>query len=250
MKIKLTVSYDGTNYVGWQSQKNGVSVQDEIESALEKVCKKRIRITGSGRTDAGVHAAGQVADFEADVSVPPERFSLALNAFLPPDIKVLKSERAEDDFNARYSAKKKTYRYSVYFSPVDLPLKDRYALRLDKSPDMGKLRAAAKIFEGEHDFKSFSSTGSAVKTTVRTVYSVCVKKNADGVDIDVCGNGFLYNMVRIIVGALIAFSEDKTTINELIAALSGSPRPAAVKTLPAKGLTLLSVDYGDKQTGI
>ena len=241
--VKITVSYDGTSYVGWQSQKNGVSVQDVLESALERVVKKKTRITGSGRTDAGVHAAGQVAHFRTDSSVPPERFSFALNALLPADVRVLKSERVEDGFNARYSAKRKTYRYSLYISPVSLPLKERYAVRCDTAPDVERMRAAARLFEGEHDFAKFSSTGSSVKTSVRTIYSIGIIKEGDDIKIDVCGNGFLYNMVRIIVGSLLACAYGKVSENELIASLSGESRPAACKTLAAKGLTLLSVEY-------
>ena len=241
--IKLTISYDGTNYVGWQSQKNGVSVQDLIEEALEKVVKRKIRITGSGRTDAGVHALGQVANFKTDSSVPPERFALALNTYLPHDIRVLKSESAPDDFNARYSSKRKKYRYSAFISDISLPLKDRFALHLETAPDIEKMKEAARIFVGEHDFKSFSSTGSTVKTTVRTVYSIDISERDGDITIDVLGNGFLYNMVRIIAGSLFAIGYGKTTINALIEALSGAKRPNVCTTLPAQGLCLVSVDY-------
>ena len=241
--IKLTVSYDGTDYVGWQSQKNGVSVQDEIEAALFKVVGERIRVTGSGRTDAGVHATGQVASFKTDSSVPPEKFALAINAFLPKDIRIIKSERAEDGFSARYSAKRKTYRYRLYISDVALPLKERYALRLETAPDLTKMRAAAELFVGKHDFRSFSSTGSSVKTTEREIYSVSVNEADGDITIDVCGNGFLYNMVRLVSGALVAAGYGKISDNDVIAALSGGERPASVKNLAAKGLTLLSVEY-------
>lgn len=241
--IKLTVSYDGTDYVGWQSQKNGVAVQDLIEEALEKVCKEKIRITGSGRTDAGVHALGQVAHFKTESTVPPERFALALNTYLPRDIRVLKSEQAPDDFNARYSAKRKKYRYSAFIADISLPLKDRYALWLQGMPDIEAMKKAAEIFVGEHDFKSFSSTGSEVKTTVRTIYSLDVKEDNGDITIEVCGNGFLYNMVRVIAGSLFAVGYGKTTINALIEALSGAKRPNVCTTLPAQGLCLVSVDY-------
>ena len=241
--IKLTVSYDGTDYVGWQSQKNGVSVQDEIEAALFKVVGERIRVTGSGRTDAGVHATGQVASFKTDSSVPPEKFALATNAFLPKDIRIIKSERAEDGFSARYSAKRKTYRYRLYISDVALPLKERYALRLETAPDLTKMRVAAELFVGKHDFRSFSSTGSSVKTTEREIYSVSVNEADGDITIDVCGNGFLYNMVRLVSGALVAAGYGKISDNDLIDALSGGERPASVKNLAAKGLTLLSVEY-------
>ena len=243
--IKLTISYDGTDYVGWQSQKNGVSVQDLVEEALEKVVKKKIRITGSGRTDAGVHALGQVANFKTDSTVPPERFALALNTYLPRDIRVLKSESAPEDFNARYSAKRKKYRYSAFIGDISLPLKQRYALHLETMPDIEKMKEAAKIFVGEHDFRSFSSTGSAVKTTVRTIYSVDVEERNGDITIDVCGNGFLYNMVRIIAGSLFAVGYGKTSVNALIEALLGAKRPNECKTLPAQGLCLIEVEYNE-----
>ena len=241
--IALFISYDGTDYVGWQRQKNGLSVQELVENAVFEVTKERATVTASGRTDAGVHAKEQVANFKTNSTVPPEKFALALNSHLPQDIRVLKSERAPDEFSARYSAKRKTYRYSLYVSDCQNPLKDRYALNVYPRPDVEKMREIAKEFCGEHDFKSYSSTGSSVKTTVRTIYSIDISESGEDITIDVCGNGFLYNMVRIISGALLAFGYQKVEKTDLLRGFCGEKRPNAVKNLPAKGLTLLSVEY-------
>ena len=160
MNVKLTLSYDGTNYSGWQIQPNADSVQERLETALKQVTGQDIKVVGSGRTDAGVHAQGQVANFIIDKeNVPAKRYKNALNTFLPPDIRVLDSSRVDDDFNARKSAKKKTYRYSLYVSDVELPLKERYAVRLDKMPDISLMKATAKAMTGEKDFKAFCASG-------------------------------------------------------------------------------------------
>ena len=159
MRIKLTLGYDGTNYCGWQVQPNGVTVQQVLEDALKTATGESTRITGSGRTDAGVHAVGQVAHFDTESSIPPERFYKALNAHLPLDIRVIKSERADDNFHACTSAKIKTYEYSLYFSEVEKPLKDRYAVKIDKKPDISVMKEFALELVGEHDFKAFCASG-------------------------------------------------------------------------------------------
>lgn len=243
MTVKLTIAYDGTAYVGWQRQKNGVSVQELIEKAVDKVTGEKALVTASGRTDAGVHAFGQTAHFKTNSNVPAERFYLALNSHLPGDIRVIKSERAEDGFNARYSAKKKTYRYSFYVSEIQNPIKDRFALQIYPMPDVEAMKKAAELFVGEHDFKSYSSTGSSAKTTVRTVYSLNIIKRENEIDIEVTGNGFLYNMVRIIAGAILAYGYKKVALTDLSAGFCGKKRPNAVKNLAAKGLCLLSAEY-------
>ncbi len=210
MNTALLVAYDGTDFCGWQVQANGRTVQGELERAIEAAFGSFSRVTGSGRTDAGVHAAGQVCNFAlADgIKISPARVADALNAKLPPDVRALESAAAPEEFDACRSAKKKTYRYSVYFSRRENPLLERYAVRFGESPDFARMGECARILEGEHDFTAFSSTGSSVRTTVRTAYSVEVSPWADtfegrtpGVYIDVCGSGFLYNMVRIMAGA-------------------------------------------------
>ena len=243
MTVKLTIAYDGTSYVGWQRQKNGVSVQELVEKAVFEITGENSNVTASGRTDAGVHANGQVAHFKTRSSVPAERFSYALNTRLPADIRVLKSERAENDFNARFSAKKKTYRYSFYVSEIQNPLKERYALQIYPMPSVEAMKEAAELFVGEHDFKSYSSTGSSVKSTIRTIYSINLIERENEIDIEMTGNGFLYNMVRIISGAILAYGYKKVLLTDLSAGFCGKRRPNAVKNLAAKGLTLVSVDY-------
>ena len=244
MRIMITVSYDGTNYCGWQRQSNGVSVQETIERAVFLLTGEKVTVTGSGRTDAGVHAQVQVAHFDTQCTVPPEKIYLALNAHLPDDVKITSSRPADKDFHSRFSAKRKTYTYSFYYSDVTLPLKDRYACRLDDGElDFTKMTLAANAICGEHDFKAFSSTGSTVKDTVRTIYDVTFSKKDDGFFISICGNGFLYNMVRVICGALISVGKGEINVTDLKTALLTGKRSRFFKTLPAKGLTLQSVEY-------
>ena len=244
MIVKLTVTYDGTNYCGWQVQPNKITVQEVIEKALLTLTGEKIKVIGSGRTDAGVHAEGQVAHFKREKeNIPPEKFALALNIILPDDVKIVTSERADDDFSARRSAKRKTYVYRTYVSTAILPLKDRYALQLEKQPDVSAMKECAKLIEGEHDFKAFCSSGTSVKTTVRTVYSIDIEERGNEIIFSVTGNGFLYNMVRIIVGTLLAVGRGKIGKKEVEDMLATGKRALGGKTIPAKGLTLLSVEY-------
>ncbi len=243
MKVKLTVSYDGADYCGWQVQPNGVTVQQKIEEAVFSATGESVRVTGSGRTDAGVHAVGQVAHFETECTIPPEKIYRALNVYLPQDIRVIKSERADDNFHACNCAKKKTYCYSFYKSEVELPLYDRYAVMLDKSPDINLMKETARIFVGEHDFKAFCSSGSGAKTTVRTIYNIDIKEDGARLSISVTGNGFLYNMVRIMVGTLLEVGYGKIPVQEINEMLATGNRTLGGKTLPAKGLCLINVEY-------
>ena len=253
MNTALLVAYDGTDFCGWQVQANGRTVQGELERAIEAAFGSFSRVTGSGRTDAGVHAAGQVCNFALvdGIKISPARVADALNAKLPPDVRVLESAAAPEEFDACRSAKKKTYRYSVYFSRRENPLLDRYAVRFGESPDFARMGECARVLEGEHDFTAFSSTGSSVRTTVRTVYSVEVSPWADkfggrtpGVYIDVCGSGFLYNMVRIMAGAILECGTGKLPLAAAEEALRTGDRELLGKTMPAKGLTLLRAEYG------
>ncbi len=243
MNIKLTLSYDGTSYCGWQIQKNGVSVQEELEKAVFLTTGEKVKITGSGRTDAGVHAKGQVANFNTNSTIPPEKFYKALNVHLPYDIRVLKSELEADDFSARKSAKRKTYSYSFYISETEQPLKERYAVKLDRAPDIQKMDECAKLFIGEHDFKCFNASGGGAKTTVRTVYDISVEKDNDRITIFVTGNGFLYNMVRTLVGTLLSFCYGQIDLNTIKTMLDSGDRSLCGRTLPARGLCLESVCY-------
>lgn len=245
MKIALLISYDGTEFCGWQHQPGKRSVQGVLREAAEKILPASVPITASGRTDAGVHARGQVAAFSAETTIPPEKFAACFNRFLPSDVKVLKSCRAPEDFDPTRGAKRKTYVYSAYFSPVPLPLKDRYFAHLSAEPDLEKMREASKLLLGEHDFAAFRSAGFSSKTSVRTLFSVDVERSAerDCVEYRILftGNGFLYNMARIAAGELLAVGCGKK--EEITRAFETKERGALAKTMPARGLCLESVAY-------
>ena len=247
MRYVLKISYDGTEYAGWQCQKNASSVQETLEKAIEEALKKTVRVTASGRTDAGVHAAGQVCHFDLDSSVPAEKMPDCLNRFLPPDIRVLEGWAADEAFDSNKSAKRKTYCYALYVSGREMPLKERYAVRLENAPNLEILQKKARLMQGTKDFKAFCASGSSVKTTVRTVYEVRVEESESygGRDIRVyvTGNGFLYNMVRTMVGELLDLSEGRRTEESLALAFETGRRELLGKTMPAKGLTLLQVEY-------
>lgn len=246
-RYKLTIQYDGTNYRGWQKQKNGISVQEVLTDALKKIAVGEVKVTGSGRTDSGVHAKGQVAHVDMSTSVPSNKIAQAVNVHLPSDVAVTYSEEVDFDFHARYGAKAKTYRYRTYVSQTTLPLLDRYALRLERMPDVQKMQECAKIFLGEHDFRGFMASGSSVKDTVRTIYDIWVKSDEDEIVFSVTGNGFLYNMVRIMVGTLLDVGYSRRSIDEVRQAIEGGDRSHLGKTVSSRGLTLHSVVYTDKK---
>ena len=248
MRYVLKIAYDGTEYAGWQRQKNALSVQECLENALEQALDIDVRVVASGRTDAGVHAAGQVCHFDSDsLTVPPEKLPDCLNRFLPPDIRLLEGWEGRDGFDSNRSAKRKTYCYSLYESRREMPLLERYAVRVDELPQIEDLRRVAKLFEGEHDFKAFCASGSSVKTTVRTVYEVKVEEMETFalrvVKIYVTGNGFLYNMVRTMAGELLDLASSKKAEESLQKAFQTGDRNLLGKTMPAKGLLLQSVEY-------
>lgn len=248
MRYVIKIAYDGTNYAGWQRQKNALSVQEELENALFRALGVDVRITASGRTDAGVHAAGQVCHFDSEtITVPPQKMPECLNAFLPPDIRVIDGWGADETFDANRSAKRKTYAYSLYVSEREMPLKNRYAVRVENAPDITALQTVARWFEGGHDYKAFCASGSSVKTTVRTVYEMKVEEThsfgSRDIKIYVTGNGFLYNMVRTMVGELLDLANGKKTKESLDKAFETGKRELLGKTMPAKGLTLIDVEY-------
>lgn len=243
MNVLLTITYDGTDFCGYQVQPNKRTVESELNLALKTVLGKEVKTVASGRTDSGVHALSQKVNFQTDSSIPVEKFPMALNRVLPSDIKVVSAKRVAENFNARYSAKRKTYKYSCYFSQMEEPLKLRYAVCLKYPLDIDKMKEVAKAFEGEHDFKCCLASGSSIKTTVRTVYSVKIQKKGKNLDFFVTGNGFLYNMVRIIVGTLIKAGEGKIDRTQVEKALITGNRELLGKTMPSKGLTLYSVIY-------
>lgn len=248
MRYVLKVAYDGTNYAGWQCQKNALSVQEALENALLTALKIDVRVTASGRTDAGVHAAGQVCHFDNDkITVPADKLPDCLNRFLPSDVRVIEGWAADEDFDSNRSAKRKTYCYSLYVSKREMPLKERFSVRIEEAPDIETLQKTAKLFEGEHDFKAFCASGSSVKTTVRTVYEVRVEESESfgcrDLKIYVTGNGFLYNMVRTMTGELLDLASGRRTKGSLLSAYETGQRELLGKTMPAKGLTLMQVEY-------
>ncbi len=244
MKIKLTISYDGTEYKGWQVQPDYPNtVQQIVKNAIKEITGEDVTLTGSGRTDAGVHAEGQVASFVSNSTVPAKNFYRALNTVLPSGVKVLASEQVPDDFDARRSAKKKLYRYSVYLGSADKPLKARYAERVYGELDVEKMRESASLLVGEHDFKAFCASGSEVNSTVRTIYYIDVIQNGEDVFFNICGNGFLYNMVRIIVGTLIKVGKGQLDKTDVEAMLTKLERSYGGQTISPKGLCLVKVEY-------
>ena len=253
MRYVLKIAYDGTAYAGWQRQKNALSVQEALETAIQTALGIDVRVTASGRTDAGVHAAGQVCHFDSEtITVPPEKMPDCLNKFLPADVRVLEGWGADESFDSNRSAKRKTYCYTLYVLPREMPLLERYAVRLESAPTREILQQKAKLFEGEHDFKAFCASGSSVKTTVRTVYEVRVEESeAFGcrvLKIFVTGNGFLYNMVRTMAGELLDLAVGKRTDESLFTAYQTGERALLGKTMPAKGLTMMQVVYNENQS--
>lgn len=242
-RIKATIAYDGTNYCGWQIQPNGVTIQETVEKAIEEVLGTKIKITASGRTDAGVHALGQVFHFDNSSTIPANKLSFAINAKLPEDIRILKTEIVSNDFHARYSAKNKTYIYKMYLGKYRNPLKRNYETYIGKEINIIPMQAAAEMLLGSHDFVGFSSSGSDVKTTVREIFNANIDRNGDELQFEITGNGFLYNMVRIIVGTLIEIGEGKKDAECIAKILNTKKRNLGGKTAKPQGLYLLKVKY-------
>ncbi|RCW53970.1 MULTISPECIES: tRNA pseudouridine(38-40) synthase TruA [Halanaerobium] len=243
---KIIIEYDGSNYSGWQIQKNtSQTIQQKLENALTKINKKRVRITGAGRTDAGVHAAGQTANFFLDVDIPPHKIPIALNSELPADIICKKAEKVEEDFHARYDARGKKYRYRILNSNFNSVFVRNFVYNVYKKLDIKIMQKAANVFVGSHDFAAFCAAGSSVESTVREIYSLDLYAADNGeIWIDVMGNGFLYNMIRILAGTLIETGLGKRSLSEMKYILQSCDRNNAGFTAPAQGLTLLEVFYG------
>lgn len=242
MNIIMKVKYVGGAYSGWQKQVNARTVQQEIEEAIFKATGRKTELIGSGRTDSGVHALGQVANFHVETRIDPEKINHALNYYLPPDIRIMKSMRCPDEFHARFDAKKKTYCYRINVNSVESPFERGLAYFVGRELDRPAMREAAKRFVGEHDFSAFRSEGSSSKSTVRTVYDCEVDGEGDIISIRITGNGFLYNMVRIIAGTLVEIGKGKSfSMEELF---RSGDRSKAGHTAPAPGLFLEKVYYG------
>lgn len=247
-RYAMIIEYDGTEYAGWQRQKNAVSVQQKIEEALEIVLGVKTIIHASGRTDGGVHAEGQVAHFDSEKELNPRSTAYSLNSLLPSDVKIQKVLKVAPDFHAQYSAKRKTYLYRSYVSECPSPLKDRFYARVLPPVDVEKMKRAGKSLIGKHDFKAFCSTGSSIKSTEREIYEFNVIENGDEVIFEITGNGFLYNMVRIIVGTLYFIGKGKLPETAIEEMLKTGNRRAGGKTYPACGLSLKKVEYVDAES--
>ena len=202
-RIKLTVAYDGTDYCGWQVQPNGMTVEEILNRELSALTGEEVKVIGASRTDAGVHAEGNVAVFDTETGIPAERIAYALNCRLPEDIVAVKSEEVPGDWHPRYQCSVKTYEYRILNREMPDPVCRRSTVHVSYPLNLGDMRTAAGYLKGEHDFKSFCSPHTEVKDTVRTVHSLEIEKEGDIITVRISGNGFLYNMVRIIVGTLI-----------------------------------------------
>ncbi len=243
--FKIIVEYDGSKYSGWQRQKNtDQTIQQELEEALRKINKSEVRVTGAGRTDAGVHAAGQTANFFLDIEIPDHKIPIALNTVLPDDIICKKAEKVNSDFHSRYNARGKKYRYRILNSNFNSVFVRNFVYKVHRKLDLKIMQKAAGIFEGRHDFAAFCAAGSSVGTTVRNIFSLDVYPAKNGeIWIDVEGDGFLYNMIRILAGTLIETGMKKRTLTELKKILQSCDRNNAGFTAPAQGLTLIEVFY-------
>lgn len=241
--FKVTISFDGSGYGGWQIQKNSYTVQQAVEDTLKKILGSRHRVTGCGRTDAGVHANGFVFSFRTESAIPPEGLFRALNSALPESIAVLGAERVPEDFSAQMSALAKRYIYKFSNTVRRSPFADRYALHYEYPLDDGAMDRAARLFTGRHDFTSFCASGAQNLTFERTIFDSRVSRSADDVVFSVTGNGFLYNMVRIMAGTLLYVSEGKICGGSIPDIIASKDRSRAGKTLPARGLYLDRVFY-------
>lgn len=241
--IKLTIEYDGTNYAGWQRQKNVMTIQQELEQAIEKITAAKSEVIGSSRTDAGVHARGFVANFLTESSIPAASFKDALNSKLPEDIVILNSEEVNCNFHARYSSIGKQYSYTILNRPQPSAIDRRYVYHYKKLLNYQAMKLACSYYIGTHDFEGFKSTGSSVKTSIRTIKSAYLTKTGDKVIFYVEADGFLYNMVRIMVGTLIDVGIGKIKPEDIINVINSKDRNRAGKTVPASGLCLEIVYY-------
>ena len=242
-RVKLIISYDGTNYCGWQVQINGITVEEVINRELSRMLGEDIAVIGASRTDSGVHALGNVAVFDTFSKIPPEKMCFALNQRLPDDIRIQDSCEVPLDFHPRYCDSTKTYEYKILNRRFDNPVMRLYTHFVYMPLDYEKMQEAAKYLVGEHDFKSFCSARTQVTDTVRTIYSLDVSKEDDIIKIRISGNGFLYNMVRIIVGTLIKVGLKVYPPEYVKEILEACDRNVAGPKAPAKGLTLIGIVY-------
>lgn len=242
-RVRLVVAYDGTNYHGWQVQKNGITIESELNRCLSALLQEPIEVIGASRTDSGVHALGNIAVFDTTNRMPAGKISYALNQRLPEDIRIQCSEEVAPDWHPRHCESRKTYEYRIYRAEFPMPVKRLYSLFTYHKLDVNKMKEAAVFLEGEHDFKSFCQSGAQVESTVRTIYSVDIEEQGNELVIRVCGNGFLYNMVRIIAGTLMEIGQGKKEPHAIHTILAAKNRAAAGPTAPAHGLMLMKYEF-------
>ena len=241
--IKLTIEYDGKDFNGWQKQPNKLNIQGTIEKAIESIVGHEVKLTASGRTDAGVHALGQVANFKTNSQIPIEKFAIAINSRLKKSIVIKHAEEAEERFHSRLNCKEKTYRYIINNSKQGTAIYRNLEYHISNNLDIKKMQEAAKFFEGEHDFKAFKASGTSSKNSVRIIYKAEVYTKENRIFIELTGSGFLYNMVRIISGTLVEVGLGKIDPQVIPEIIASGKRENAGKTLPAHGLYLVSVSY-------
>lgn len=246
-RVKMIVAYDGTNYKGWQVQPNGITIEEVLNKKLTELLGEEIVVTGASRTDSGVHSLGNVAIFDTNTRMPADKISFALNQRLPDDIVVQDSCEVPADWHPRYQNSIKTYEYRILNRTFRMPTRRLDTYFYHHPLDVEKMKQAAAYLIGEHDFKSFCAVGAQVKSTVRTIYVCDVNKENDIVTIRVTGNGFLYNMVRIIAGTLIRVGGGEMEPERIPEILAACDRAAAGPTAPAHGLTMMGIEYKDAE---
>lgn len=243
MKYLITIEYMGTNYSGWQNQKNAISIQQILEEELSNLLKERIIIYGSGRTDKGVHALNQKAHFETENTLEMQKIVLAINTKLPKDIRIKKIEKAQDNFHAQYSAVSRRYLYKFYVSRIISPTREDRFAQIIPPINFELMQKGSKLLIGTHDFKAFSSVGHRLKSTIRTIKDISLYKKEDEIFLEIEGNGFLYKMVRTIAGTLVYLAKGKLTLEDIQEALKSGDRKKTGKTYPAHALYLKEVFY-------
>ena len=241
--IKLIIEYMGKSFNGWQKQPDKLNIQGEIEEAIYEITGERVNLIASGRTDAGVHSLGQTANFKIENNIPIEKIAIAINSKLKKSIVIRSAEEVDERFHSRYNVISKKYRYIINNSEMGTAIYRDLEYHFPIKLDVDKMKKAAKYFEGEHDFKGFKASGTSSKSSVRTIYEANVEKQGDKIIIELTGNGFLYNMVRIISGTLLDVGLDKIKPEEIPEIIESKDRKRAGRTLPAHGLYLVEVNY-------
>lgn len=241
--IKLTIEYDGNKFGGWQKQPTKLNIQGEIEKAIKDITGEDVSLNASGRTDSGVHSLGQVANFKTNSNIDIEKIAIAINSKLKKSIVIKKAEEVDENFHARYNCKGKKYRYIINNSSQGTAIYRDLECHIPQKLDVEKMKQAIKYFEGEHDFRGFRASGTSSKNSVRTIYKAEIKQDGERIMIELTGNGFMYNMVRIIAGTLVDVGLGKILPEEIPEIIQSKDRNKAGKTMPAHGLYLVEVYY-------